>query len=243
MRVPRVFVPEPVAGRDSVVLGGTGARHLTIVLRMKPDAAVILFDGHGGEYGGTITKVEHNRVVVSVGEHRAVERESLLSVRLIQGISRGERMDWVVQKSTELGVARVTPVFTVRSTVRLDERRAERRVTHWTGVATSACEQCGRNRLPSIDMPMSLDDCLESLDDSDSPRLVLSMTGRFDLNRDPPATAVTLLVGPEGGLETSELDAAQRAGFAPFKIGPRVLRTETAAIVAITTVQSVWGDL
>jgi len=187
-----------------------------------------------------------------VGERQPAERESPLALTLAQGISRGERMDWVVQKATELGVTTLVPLLTERSVVRLDAHQTDRKVNHWRAVAIAACEQCGRDRLPQVTAPLSLRDFLRGTvaggsrggAPADSMRLVLSPVAERrigDLAR--AAGSVTVLIGPEGGLTQEEQEVAAGAGFTPVRLGPRVLRTETAAIAALTLLQRQFGDL
>jgi 16S rRNA (uracil1498-N3)-methyltransferase len=192
----------------------------------------------------------------SVEEHRPLDRESPLTLTLAQGISRGERMDWIIQKATELGTSRIVPLFTKRSMVRLDERQAERKLQHWRAIAVAACEQCGRNEVPELATPIDFFDVLPA-DSSGATRLLLSPTGdlriedlqdvggqnaRQDVSKSA-RRAITVLIGPEGGLEGVEQEAALAAGFKAVRLGPRVLRTETAAIAALTIIQHHFGDL
>jgi 16S rRNA (uracil1498-N3)-methyltransferase len=202
-----------------------------------------LFNGTGGEYEATVAELRRDSVLVDVGEHLKIERESPLHLCLAQGISRGERMDWVVQKATELGVARIAPVFTERTVVHLDERQAPRKIQHWRSVAISACEQCGRNRIPQIDPPVGVFELLERRP-PEGAALLLSpeATRRFD-EITVTGSAVTLLIGPEGGLSELEQDTAVRSGFVGARMGPRILRTETAAVCALTLLQQKFGDL
>jgi 16S rRNA (uracil1498-N3)-methyltransferase len=243
MRLTRVYVDTPVVAGGRVLLEGSAANHIMRVLRLRNGDALTVFDGTGGEFGARIEEFRKEAVVVSVEEHRPFEKESPLSLTLAQGISRGERMDWIIQKATELGVSRIVPVFTKRSVVRLDEKQAVRKLQHWQAVAVAACEQCGRNRIPTLAAPVDFFDALGS-DPSGSTRLLLSPTGdlRIDDLRDVGA-GITVLIGPEGGLEQFEQQAALSAGFKAVRLGPRVLRTETAAIAALTIIQRYFGDL
>jgi 16S rRNA (uracil1498-N3)-methyltransferase len=248
-----VYVDAPLAAGTRVILEGNAASHVTRVLRLRVGEALTLFNGAGGEYAASIEAARGGRLTVAVGEPLAVERESPLTLTLAQGVSRGERMDLVVQKATELGVSAIVPLFTERSVVRLGAQQAERKLNHWRAIAIAACEQSGRNRLPSVAPPVSLADVLRSGADREGGasgsgvhnlRLLLSpgATSRIDaLPR--PATSVTVLIGPEGGLTNAEQEAAVAAGFLPVRLGPRVLRTETAAIAALALLQRVFGDL
>ena len=252
MRLTRVYVDAPLAAGKRVTLEGNAASHVTRVLRLRVGEALTLFNGAGGEYAASIDAARGGRLTVAVGESRAVERESPLTLTLAQGVSRGERMDLVVQKATELGVSAIVPLFTERSVVRLGAEQAERKLNHWRAIAIAACEQSGRNRLPKVAPPVSLADLLRSGTDREGDAsgcgvqdmcLLLSpgATSRIDaLPR--PATSVTVLIGPEGGLTNAEQEAAVAAGFLPVRLGPRVLRTETAAIAALALLQREFGD-
>jgi 16S rRNA (uracil1498-N3)-methyltransferase len=244
MRLTRVYVEIPVTTGRQLVLEGSAANHIARVLRLRNGDCLTLFDGSGGEFGARIESLRKDTVVVSVEEHRELERESPLFLTLAQGISRGERMDWVVQKATELGVSRIVPVFTKRSVVRLDERQAERKNQHWRAIAIAACEQCGRNRIPELAEPVHFFDAIGQEGSPGATRLLLSPDGdlRIDDLRGLGA-GITVLIGPEGGLEDTEQEAALAAGFKAVRLGPRVLRTETAAIAALTIIQSYFGDL
>jgi 16S rRNA (uracil1498-N3)-methyltransferase len=243
MRLTRVYVDAPVSAGKRLVVEGSAANHITRVLRLRSGDALTVFDGSGGEFGARIEEFRKDAVVVSVEEHRGLERESPLSLTLVQGISRGERMDWIIQKATELGASRIVPVFTKRSVVRLDDKQAERKLQHWRAITVAACEQCGRNRVPELPTPVDFYDVLAP-DTSGATRLLLSPSG--DLRIDDLGDVdrgITVLIGPEGGLEDVEQEAAIAAGFKAVRLGPRVLRTETAAIAALTIIQRYFGDL
>lgn len=255
MRLTRVYVDSPVAAGKRVVVEGSAANHIARVLRLRSGDSLTVFDGSGGEFGARIEEFRKEAVVVAVEEHRPLDRESPLPLTLVQGISRGERMDWIIQKATELGASRIVPVFTKRSVVRLDEKQAERKLQHWRAIAVAACEQCGRNRIPDLAVPMDFFDMLAGdpsgrpdsagrTDSGGSTRLLLSPTGdlRIDDLQDV-GKGITVLIGPEGGLEDVEQEAAVTAGFKAVRLGPRVLRTETAAIAALTIIQRYFGDL
>ena len=242
MRVSRVYAEVPVGGRVQLQLSGTAANHVARVLRLRPGDPLILFDDAGGEYAATVDALTRDAVRVTVGEYLDVNRESPLQVTLAQGISRGERMDVVVQKATELGVRRIVPVLAERTVVRLNAAQAANRLRHWRAIAIAACEQCGRNRLPEITPPMSLQDFLVS-DYPSGLRLVLSPEGGLTARELPASPAVTLLIGPEGGLSDAERSAALAAQFTGMMLGPRILRTETAALAALAVIQQRLGDL
>ena len=243
MRLSRVYVDAPLVAGTRVTLEGGVASHVTRVLRLRVGEALTVFNGSGGEYAARIEQAHGGKVAVAIGEAHAIERESPLTLTLAQGVSRGERMDLVVQKATELGMSALVPVLTERSVVRLAAQQADRRLNHWRAIAVAACEQSGRNRLPAIAPPVPLADLLRSGSDG-STRLLLSPGATATLADVPRlVTAVTVLIGPEGGLAEAEQQAAVAAGFTPMRLGPRVLRTETAAIAALTLLQREFGDL
>jgi 16S rRNA (uracil1498-N3)-methyltransferase len=238
-----VYCESPLVAGTEVVLPASAANHVARVLRLRAGASVVAFDGRGRDFSCEIVAIEGDRVRVRVGGSTEGRRESPLAVTLVQAVSRGERMDLTLQKATELGVRAVAPVFSMRSVVRLDERQAAAKLRHWQAVVTSACEQCGRSVLPRVHAPLDLVRYLaESPRDGlrlvPSPGAPESLAGLADVPE-----RVELLVGPEGGFEESELLGAARAGFRPVRLGPRVLRTETAGIVALAVLQSLWGDL
>lgn len=248
MRLTRVHIDELLAPQARVLLRGATANHMRRVLRLGPGDELTVFDGRGGEYDARIDDLRKDAVLVAVGAHRPVERESPLAVTLAQGVSRGERMDLVVQKATELGVRRIVPILTERTVVRLDPKQADSRLRHWRAIAIAACEQCGRNTLPEIATPAPLAAFLSSLEPG-AMRVILSPAGRWrvrDLKAadiDASGAALTVLIGPEGGLTESEQRSATGAGFRTLSLGPRVLRTETAAIAALATIQQHLGDM
>jgi len=246
MRLTRVYVPGPLAGLATLRLPEGPSGHLARVLRLDVGAALTVFDGRGGEYDATITAIAKQGVSVALGVHHAVERESPLAITLMQGISRGERMDLIVQKATELGVTRIRPLRALRSSVKLDAETAARKRDHWQAIAASACEQCGRNALPDVLPPLTVADACAA--DAGGLKLMLAVDGARPLAAllrdaaDRIAQGVTLLVGPEGGLDPAEEVAAQRAGFSSTLLGPRVLRTETAPLAALAALQALAGD-
>jgi 16S rRNA (uracil1498-N3)-methyltransferase len=243
MRLNRVYVDQPLVTGAEALLPDAAAYHVARVLRLRAGAPLTLFDGTGGDFRGEIVAVEGDRVRVSVGERAAGLRESPLAITLVQAVSRGERMDWTLQKAVELGVARIQPVLSARSVVRLDAGQAAKKLRHWQAIVAGACEQCGRSVLPDVREPLDLSRFLAA-SPREGQRLVLSPTGPASLaGLATMAARVELLIGPEGGLDDLELEAATRVGFAPVRLGPRVLRTETAGIVALAVLQALWGDL
>lgn len=243
MRLNRIYCDAPLASGAEAALPATGAHHAVRVLRLREGAPLRVFDGAGAEYLAHIARIEGGRVIVLVGEPTHPAAESPLRVTLVQGVSRAERMDWTLQKATELGVCAIAPVLTARSVVRLDERQAAKKHAHWRGVAIGACEQSGRATVPHIAAPGTLRDYLAAAHEPGL-RLVLSPSAPQSLaGFTSRPVRVELLIGPEGGLDEDELTAAREAGFTPARLGPRVLRTETAAVAALSVLQALWGDL
>ena len=227
-----------------VTLPPDTASHLAKVLRARSGDELILFNGDGREFSGAIEAVRGPRVSASVGESRPVDRESPLAITLMQCVPRGDRMDFIVQKATELGVARIVPVLSQRSVVRVDKAQAESKAIHWRAVAVSACEQCGRNRLPAIETAQPLLDYLGKPGPR-TPRLVFepqSTTAPQTAGLNAGA-AVEIAIGPEGGFTSDELEAFRVAGFCQTSLGPRILRSETAAIAAVVWLQARFGDM
>jgi 16S rRNA (uracil1498-N3)-methyltransferase len=243
MRLTRIFVDQKLMSGKGVGLPEQAGLHLTRVLRLEPGAPVTLFDGHGGEYAGTLER-DGKKIWARVGAHDPVERESALDVTLLQGVSRGERMDLIVQKATELGVTRIVPVLAERTVVKVDAKQRERKLEHWQAIAIAACEQCGRNRVPAVSPPANLADAIATLP-AGGLRCLLAADGDTALAaaaRSRPAT-VALLIGPEGGLADQERRFAAIQGFGAYRMGPRILRTETAGLAALATLQGIAGDL
>jgi 16S rRNA (uracil1498-N3)-methyltransferase len=241
MRIPRLFVATPLRSGADMALDPEQAHYISRVLRLRAGAELLLFDGRGGEYRARVARVAARAADVSIGDFTMREAESPLHVCLAQGISRGERMDYTVQKAVELGASEIVPLLTERCGVQLDPSRAQKRVEHWQKVAASACAQCGRNQLPPIAGVHELRQWL--IRPRSGLRLVLDPRASRGLAALPRCAAVTLLIGPEGGLSDAELAAASRAGFQGLHMGPRTLRTETAAMTALAAIQTLWGDL
>jgi 16S rRNA (uracil1498-N3)-methyltransferase len=243
MRVTRVYVDSPLTPDTDVRLPDAAAYHVARVLRLREGASLTAFDGSGHDFRCEILAVKGDDVTVRVGTRSAGLAESPLRITLVQAVSRSERMDWTLQKATELGVRTIVPVLSVRSVVRLDEKQAEKKMRHWQAIVAGACEQCGRSVVPEVRVPQDLGRYLAS-SVREGQRLALSPTGPASLvGLNSVGTRVELLIGPEGGLDDSELERATGTGFMPVRLGPRVLRTETAGIVALTVLQSLWGDL
>ena len=306
VRNPRLHVDSPVAAGDRITLPEAAGRHVTRVLRLGAGDALTVFDGRGGEHAATITRASRGAVEVEVGAHEAVDRESGLAIELGQGICKGDRMDLVVQKATELGVSAIRPLLCERTVVKLDTARAERRIAHWRAIAVHAAQQSGRTRVPAVAGVETLDTWLARAGEGragetdadgaptrlaragevppglvgapvadggtrragegplprgrfvpadavtrharagEGPRLVLSPHAEAslsDLAPSAPDEPVRLLVGPEGGFAPREVERARAAGFIGLRLGPRVLRTETAGLIALGVLQARWGDL
>jgi 16S rRNA (uracil1498-N3)-methyltransferase len=243
VRITRVHHRGPLAPQTRVELGEKASGHLSRVLRIAAGDPLVVFDGEGGEFPARVVQVGR-RLIVELTEPTAVDRQSPLALTLLQGIARGDHMDVAIQKATELGVSRIVPVITARTQGNRNRTQLDKRRRHWQGVIVSACEQCGRNRLPVLESPRELAAALATESASASLRLALDPAGSVSLGelQDRPAS-IALLVGPEGGLTEPELDQAISTGFRALRLGPRVLRTETAAMAAIAVLQERWGDL
>ncbi|HEV7431704.1 MAG TPA: 16S rRNA (uracil(1498)-N(3))-methyltransferase [Steroidobacteraceae bacterium] len=242
MRSTRIYVDLELTGHQELLLPAAQSTHVLRVLRLRPGAALTLFNGRGGEYAAELIDAGKSGARLAVRAHSVLERESPLQLTLLQGVARGERMDAIVQKATELGVQRIVPLSCEFSVVRLDAANRQRRAEHWRAVAIAACEQSGRNRIPEIE---PIGDFAESCAASSAGlRLML-------LPQAPESLAAlaaglqsaVLLVGPEGGLSGREQLQAQRCGFRPCRLGPRILRTETAPLAALAALQALAGDL
>jgi 16S rRNA (uracil1498-N3)-methyltransferase len=240
----RLYFPGEIAAHGQCVLAPEQAHHVIRVLRLNPGDGVTLFDGRGGEYPAVISSLAKSGVTLNVGVRAGVDRESPLAVTLAQAISSADRMDYTIQKAVELGVRCIQPLESSRSIVRLDAARAAKRVAHWQAVAVAACEQCGRNLMPVVAPVLSLPNWLgRAAEHVGAARLMLSPRAQTNLRDLPPLPReVLLLAGPEGGLSPREQDDAQLAGFTAVRLGPRVLRTETAAVAALAAMQVLWGD-
>ena len=249
MSLPRFYCPislsTALAAGLHVDLPENAARHASRVLRLRVGDDLVLFDGTGGEYDACIIIMGRERVSVDVLEWRDIECEAPIQLTLVQALQAGEKMDMTVQKAVELGVARVVPVTSRRGVVRLEGERALRRVEHWRGIVVAACEQCGRNRVPEVLNLESLDRWLGKSAGNDVLRLMLAPGSAQTLGCfTPPLLGgkVELLIGAEGGLAPEELELAVRAGYVGVRLGPRILRTETAGLAALAAIQCLWGD-
>ena len=238
--MPRFYVDVPLRAGNSCLLSEDAAHHAIHVLRIRAGDEVVLFNGRGGEYRSRIAAIERLKVMVDVLSHDPVERESPLRVTLVQGISAGEKMDFTIRKAVELGVAQIQPVLAAGSVARPKGERALSRLAHWQRVAVSACEQCGRNRIPVV-LPLVAAADYRSSDTSET-KVLLSPRSNLRFSTLKFSEAVTLAAGPEAGFDAEEEAAFARAGFVPAKLGPRVLRTETAALAALAALSALAGD-
>ncbi|MDQ2190398.1 16S rRNA (uracil(1498)-N(3))-methyltransferase [Vibrio anguillarum] len=242
MRIPRIYHPTPLQPSSIIALNDDAAGHIGRVLRMQAGQEVLLFDGSGAEFPAEITEVSKKNVLVNVLKRVESSCESPLNLHLGQVISRGDKMEFTIQKSVELGVNTITPLISERCGVKLDAKRFEKKLEQWQKIAISACEQCGRNIVPLIRPIMQLEEwCAEP---SDALKLNLHPRAKYSINTLPqPINKVRLLIGPEGGLSESEISMSEQYHFEETLLGPRVLRTETAALTAITALQVRFGDL
>ncbi len=240
----RLYIETGLESGSNVTLDAERSHYLLRVLRMRRGQSLIVFNGDGREYEASLASVQKHGAELEIAERREPRTESALKIHLVQGVSRGDRMDWVVQKATELGVKRISPVLTDLGIVRLEHRRAQRRLKHWRKVAIGATEQSGRTRPPLIDPPVPLRAWLGA-GPRESDRDLILRPGASEplLQIAPPRTKLCLLVGPEGGFADTEYGAAAAAEFQEVSLGPRILRTETAAVAALAVAQSAWGDL
>jgi 16S rRNA (uracil1498-N3)-methyltransferase len=243
MRSTRIHVDQPLALSTELTLPQQAAEHVARVLRMNEGDMLTLFNGDGYDYAATLISVGKRDVVLHIEAREEVANESPLRLTLAQGIARGEKMDFIVQKATELGVARIVPLFTERSEVKLDASRAEKRLLHWRAVACSACEQSGRGYIPEVMPARTLQEWLKSLADDGAQRLALLPEGSLrtrELRFTQPSGL--LVVGPEGGLGDRDIAALRETAFQGLHLGPRILRTETAGLAALAALQAAHGD-
>ncbi len=241
MRISRLYLDTPLAEQQIITLNGERLNYIANVLRLKAGTEISIFNGKGGEYSATIVEINKRSALLEIKTFTDKNIESPLSITLAQGISRGERMDFTLQKATELGVNKIIPIFSKRCTVNLKGDRLEKRLQHWQGIVNSACEQSGRNNIPHVEIAQTMDSFLEAknnpcqiLLDPESTQTLSSLS--------PVPDSVTILIGPEGGFDAREREQAYTKGYQGVQLGPRVLRTETAAIATISAMQALWGD-
>ena len=241
--MPRFYFKQPLPPGGSFELPPEAAHHAARVLRLREGDAVEIFDGKGNERRGQIAEISGKTVVVSNLSATDTSRESALQVLLAQALASSEKMDWVIQKTTELGVIAIQPLDTERSVAKLASGRIAKRLEHWQQVAISACEQCGRNVLPELHAPLEIMSWLRQMQKISATKFILLPDGSASLrSQDKPQGKVVLLIGAEGGFTQAESDAALRCGFTPIRMGSRVMRTETAAVAGLAALQTLWGD-
>ena len=242
MHVVRVYYDGDIKSNTLITLGIKASHHILRVLRINIGDALVIFNGKAGEYSATFTAIKHKHAIVAVTTMQRTQTESPVQLELAQGISRGERMDYALQKAVELGVSKIVPLFTERCGVKLKNKRLENRLAHWNSIIVGACEQSGRCIIPPLATAQPLDQWLTKK--RSGLQLVCDPRAQTTLSALPKtATHVTVLIGPEGGLTAEELQHAKNAGFIGFSLGPRILRTETAALAALTSLQLRFGDL
>jgi len=240
MRIPRIFIDQPLGEHQQIELSRETSHYLSRVLRLPVDAQLRIFNGQGGEYQARISAASKHAMSLAIGEFDTTDNSSPLHIHLGISLSKGERMDFVIQKATELGVTEISLLNSERTEVKLKGDRLEKRVEHWRKVSISACEQCGSNRVPVIHPPVNL---TQWLDNRDEPIKLIMQPGTNQPFQQSKPAAVALLVGPEGGFSELEVQSANKTGFDSISLGPRILRTETAPLVAISILQHHWGDL
>lgn len=241
MRIPRIYTPQALDVHSEFELEAEAAHHLVKVLRMDVGRELILFNGNGNQYSATITRTTKKTAFVSILSQEHKPNSSPVQIELAIGISKGDRFDWVLQKATELGVSRITPLFTSRCEIKLSGERLSKKMTGWQKTVIGACEQCQRNELPKLAEPLNIDDFVSQA--AAELKFVLHHRSEHSLSNDTPPQSVVILVGPEGGLSDEEIQSAESNGFTPLKLGNRVLRTETAPVAALSVMQYLWGDL
>ena len=243
MAKPRIYVDLPLNEGEKILLPEAQAHHLVQVLRLRIGEDLTIFNGQDGEFEAVLTSASKREVLAWLVRHHAVARESSLQITLGQCVSKGDRMDYTLQKAVELGVAHIVPLLSERSVVKLDAERWEKKMEHWRGVIVSSCEQSGRTRIPVLEPVINIQHWLPKTS-SESLKLTLAPGATQKLNQIERADRpITLLVGPEGGLSDAEIERSRKAGFEALSLGPRILRTETAGVAALAVLQSQWGDL
>lgn len=239
----RFYHPESLQLGSTVKLSTNAAAHATRVLRLNAGDTLALFNGDGLDYDCELISVKKSEVLAKVNSSTALNNESPLQITLLQGISSGDRMDFTIQKAVELGVTKIVPIKTARSLVKLNGNRAEKRLEHWKNIIISACEQSGRAVVPEIIAPISLSSWLSANSQEKQLRITLDPIAATSMNKlDKPSDTIELLIGAEGGLTDEELKLAHQHSFTGVQLGKRILRTETAALAAITAMQTLWGD-
>ena len=240
MPLPRIHCDLRLGPGAQFSLAAEAAQHVAKALRLKSGDSIVVFDGRGGEYEATLTRIDKERVDVKVGAWRDVDMEPPLRLGLVQGLPEADKMDWIIQKSVELGAAWIQPIVCDRSVVRLSGERAARRESHWRRVAIAACEQSGRNRIPEVRPTLGFQSWIAV--PATQPRWMLMPGAQAIATKAKPEAALELLIGPEGGLSEREQELALSQGAEPVALGPRVLRAETAPVAALAAIQALWGD-
>jgi 16S rRNA (uracil1498-N3)-methyltransferase len=242
MHIPRLYIPQSLVTGETLVLDDLAAHHVKQVLRLGPGAALRVFDGAGSEHNATLLDVHRARGSVVIGAVYTSHTESSLNIILAQGIPRGDRMDFILQKAVELGVSTIQPLWMERSQARTKGERLEKRMRHWQKVMINACEQCGRSTLPGLGRPADCTSWLGAGQAGETRILLEPQADNTLTSLGPPRQPVVLLVGPEGGVSDAERACASSAGFIPIALGPRILRTETASLAVLAGLQLLWGD-
>ncbi len=241
MRIPRIYTPQTLASNSSIELEAEASHHLLKVLRMDVGRPLVLFNGDGNQYSGAISRTTKKTAIVLIQKQEHKPNVSPIDIELAISLSKGDRFDWVLQKATELGITKISPLITERSEVKLSGERLEKKMANWKKIIISACEQCQRNVIPLLNDVHPLQSFVEH--NQSSVKLVLHHRSQDSLYNLKPEHSATLLIGPEGGLSDTEIQAAETKGFMPLKLGDRVLRTETAPIAALSIMQYLWGDM
>jgi 16S rRNA (uracil1498-N3)-methyltransferase len=242
MRLTRIYQQQDLRSGEDFCLSKATAHHLIHVLRLAVGSEFLLFNGRGGEFKAKINSLQKDSVAVQIGEFKDIDRESPLQINLMQALIRPEKMDYVLQKATELGVMHITPLITERAVLQLSPERWKKRLAHWHGIVINACEQSGRTRIPTIASPIPFAAGICDLA-TDIRVILVPQVPPSPLQLTKANTHVTLLVGPEGGWSTTEINFAVQQGYMPIRLGPRILRAETASLVAISLLQNVLGDI
>lgn len=242
MRVTRIYVEQDLESGAIFRLPEAAAHHIATVLRMKTGQELVLFNGRGGSYHAVISRMEKRNVEIAIGAHQSGERESPLSITLAQAVMRGPHMDYALQKAVELGVQRIVPLLCLHGNIKLDQDQRQHRHAHWRKIIISACEQCGRNRIPQLSVPLRLSEWTGA-DESKLKLILHPYHGVRLAELQAGGDTLTLLAGPEGGFSDDEIAGAERHGYRAVTLGPRVLRAESAALVAISACQALWGDV
>ncbi len=241
MQIPRVYFNGTLSIDEEILLSEQSSHHLINVLRLKLGAMLVVFNGEGGEFNAEVVAVQKKNITVKLDAFKEISNESPLKIELAQGISRGDRMDYTIQKAVELGVTQITPLFTERCGVKLKGERLQKRMLHWQAVIVGACEQSGRCVLPKLNAPLTLSEWLYQA--KAEVKFLCDPQAQMKLADFAAVGSAVLLMGPEGGLSEAEVAEAIGAGFVGLSLGPRVLRTETAGLVGVALLQGAWGDL